>query len=163
MEHIAVINSLLQKSDYLEAAKLLQQCSAEAIATVLKQFHEQHNFVVHSISLLTREIKPNFTYQDFHQAWLPPLDPSLLHRTATGVSASYFPFPTRVINGINTHNPNQIISIGLMGATSADLQQLQKNQAILNVEKIRHDQIEKVSTKVGETLFFMCRDDNRLG
>ena len=39
----------------------------------------------------------------------------------------------------------------------------QKYQQILDTERIRHDQIEKVSSKIGDTDFFICKDDNILG
>ena len=130
--------------------------------------HEAIQFKIYSVSVLKRELNPNLSYADFHQAWLPPMDKKDITVTSTGVSVQYFPFPVRVINAVNVKNDKEIISIGLMGATKQDIANLQSGSTdqykkTLKTEAIRHDQIEKVSTKVGDTDFFECKDDNNLG
>jgi len=156
----------IQAQDFNSAAQQLLNCNQQEIAQALQKMSQIDNFKVTAISVLKRELQPNYSYNDFHTAWLPPLDPKDISSTATGVSANYFHFPVRVLNGINVANDKEIISIGLMNISKSDLIKLQSktaHQNILKTEAMRHDQISKVAQKIGETIYFECKDDNRLG
>ncbi|MCX5924119.1 MAG: hypothetical protein NTZ68_01720 [Candidatus Dependentiae bacterium] len=158
----------IKSQDFQSAAQILSSYNQQEIVIALQAMHEAIQFKVHSISILKRELNPNTSYDDFHQAWLPPIDKKDVTITSTGVSVHYFPFPVRVINAVNIKNDKEIISIGLMGATKQDIENLQSSSTdqykkTLRTETARHDQIEKVSTKVGNTDFFECKDDNNLG
>lgn len=156
------ILTMIQSSQYEQAADALLQCNKEEITAMLQNLNS-NNFQVNSISLLRRKLKPGFSYKDFYNAWLPPIPASQITHTDQGIQASYFPFPVRIINGFNAENSNEIISIGLMAATESDIQELQYDKELLKTEAMRHDQIKKISRKVGSTLFFSCNDDNNLG
>jgi hypothetical protein len=158
----------IKEQDFNTAAQLLGNCSQGEVVAALQAMHEAIQFKVHSVSILKRELKPNVSYDDFHQAWLPPMDKKDITMTSTGVLVHYFPFPVRVINAVNIKNDKEVISIGLMGATRQDIEKMQssstdQDKKILKTETVRHDQIEEVSTKVGDTDYFECKDDNNLG
>lgn len=160
--------NFIEQQDFDKAAYFLSTLSPQEISDFLQKMHEAISFKVHSVSVLKRQLKPNHSYNDFHKAWLPPLDQKDITSTPTGVSAHYFPFSVRVINAVNIKNPTEIISIGLMGASKQDLETLQSNTnaasaQTLKTEATRHTEIEKVSIKVAETEFFECKDDNILG
>jgi len=160
----------MQAQDFNSAAQLLKNLSEQETAQALQALWEFQNFAVNSVSVLKRELKDGHSYNDFHTAWLPPLDKKDITTTSTGVSAHYFPYPVRVINAINIANDKEIISIGLMHLKKEDILKMQSanshhqdNSNLPQTNVVRHDQIGEVANKIGETIFFECKDDNRLG
>lgn len=158
----------IKKEDFKSAAQLLQDCNVDEIAQHLEHMYKAVHFKVNSISVLKRKLKDDASYNDFYHAWLPPLDKQEIKHTNTGAVASYFPFSTRVINAVNVADEQEIISIGLMSATKQEIEDLQhkqgkQNKSVLKTESVRHDEIEDVAVKIGQTQFFVCKDDNMLG
>jgi hypothetical protein len=70
------------------------------------------------ISILTRKLKPNKTFEDFQEAHVPHGE---VEKTDFGCNVSFFGVPTRVINAISCEDPSIIYSIGLSYGTIEDI------------------------------------------
>ncbi|MBS0271553.1 MAG: hypothetical protein JSR85_02765 [Proteobacteria bacterium] len=106
------------------------------------------------MAVLYRKLKPGFTFDDFYNAWLPPLgkDESLAH---------HFSAPTYVMNAQNKDDPNEIISISFMWITPEAFDNLE--QSVSESEKKRHDSIEKVAHKTQPTAIYTFKSITKLG
>ena len=110
------------------------------------------------ISVLHRKLKPGDTYEDFYQAWLPP---SLKGKDATQEAVGYFKVPVQVINAVNTNDSTDIISIGLIWATTEEIaDDIERSKS---TETLRSKKISKVADKSQETKFYQIKDVNLLG
>jgi hypothetical protein len=113
-------------------------------------------FLPSLIAVLYRKLKPESTFEDFYEAWLPPLKKGqdLAH---------YFPFPAHAINAQNKDDPTDVISIGFMWGTETELSTLEKNVDITRTEKERHDKIERVAHKAQPTATYILKNITILG
>jgi hypothetical protein len=70
------------------------------------------------IAVLHRKLKPHCTYEDFYQAWLPP---GLNGKDPTKEAVEYFKGTVQVINAVNSEDPTEIISIGILWGNPAEV------------------------------------------
>lgn len=109
------------------------------------------------ISVLYRKLKPDCTYEDFYQAWLPPI----LHgKDPKKEAVEYFHGPVQVINAVNANDPTDVISIGIVWGTPEQIQgDIERTQG---TEAQRREKILQVADKK-ETQFYYVKDVNLLG
>src|SRR5579872_4887757 len=105
------------------------------------------------IGVLHRKLKPNCTYEDFYQAWLPP---GLNGKDPTKEAVSYFKGPVQVINAVNGADPSDVISIGLVWAKQEEV--LEEIERTKDTEEQRHEKIIKVADESQETKFYYVKD-----
>ena len=110
------------------------------------------------IAVLQRKLKPNCTYEDFYQAWLPP---GLDGRDPTKEAVEYFQGPVQVINAVNTEDPTDIISIGIVWANSTEIKE--ESERVKKTEKMRGEKITKVADKIEPNKLYAVKDVNLLG
>ncbi|MBI2707233.1 MAG: hypothetical protein HYX35_02830 [Proteobacteria bacterium] len=108
------------------------------------------------VSVLFRKLKAGKTYEDFHDAWLPPL-------TKGQDIEDYYPFPVYGINGQNTDDPSDIISMGLTWAQEEQLMRKLKNFHEKESFQLRHEKITAVVDTVAGPLFYKVKDVTKLG
>lgn len=113
-----------------------------------------HLFPPPLIGVLYRKLHPGRTFEDFHQAWLPPLKEGqdLAH---------YFPAPVYVLSGQNKADPSDVITIGFCWVEEKNVDSFLEKTAL--TEKIRHDTIATVADKIGETEIYIVKDVTKLG
>ncbi len=112
------------------------------------------------VVILNRTLKPGQTFENFYEAWKPPVEcvSSEGHRH----HYHYFSWPSRVINMQNAANPNEIISLGLLYCESEE-QFHTEMKRLAATEQIRHDKIAKVADKMGENRQYFVLSDDILG
>ncbi|MBV8801986.1 MAG: hypothetical protein JO131_03290, partial [Gammaproteobacteria bacterium] len=102
-------------------------------------------------SVLFRKLKNGKTYQDFRQAWLPPVE---------NIN-QYFSVPILVINAQSIQDPSEIVSIGLVWANVQDA--IEEYKQYQETEEVRHEKIEKVTDQNATTRFCQILDIDVLG
>jgi len=110
------------------------------------------------IAVLHRKLKPNCTYKDFYEAWLPP---GLHGKDPKKEAVNYFAGPVQVINAVNINDATDIISIGIIWASSAEIDE--DVQRTAPTEAIRGEKILKVADQGKENKFYVVKDVNLLG
>jgi hypothetical protein len=110
------------------------------------------------VAVLHRKLKPDCAYEDFYQAWLPP---GLNGKDPIQEAVGYFKSPIQVINAVNAMDPTDIISIGLVWATQAEVES--DIQRTKNTEAERGEKISKVADKGQDPKFYIIKDVNLLG
>lgn len=110
------------------------------------------------VSVLHRKLKPDCSYEDFYQAWLPP---GLDGNDPTKKAVEYFKGPVQVINAVNAMDETDVISIGLVWATKEEIEN--DVARTKQTEAIRAEKISKVADKSQETKFYIIKDINFLG
>ncbi len=110
------------------------------------------------IGILHRKLKPQCTYEDFYQAWLPP---SLNGKDPKKEAVEYFKAPVQVINAVNTEDPTDIISIGIVWANPSEVEN--ESKRVENTEKIRGENISRVADKSQSNKLYVVKDVNLLG
>ncbi|MDC0535633.1 hypothetical protein OAO18_07475 [Francisellaceae bacterium] len=114
------------------------------------------------VSILYRKLHEGSTFNDFREAWLP--SEARCNQTLKGDQSylQFFPAPTRVINGVNINNPNEIISIGMTWINNQEQADKMLSLASTKNEsnQERHDSIKNVADKVSSTLYEMKSDDH---
>jgi hypothetical protein len=148
-------SELLSKQCYKEAIDLFKTVDETQQIALIAQLCEKTKPSpltfdmqgLKTISLLCRKLKSAHTYTDFYNAWLPP--GSTPH--TPDILKNYFGFHSFgcVLQAINLNQPDEITSIGLMSADKAEVFNVIKQHA--HTEYQRHENIAKVSDKVGET------------
>lgn len=103
------------------------------------------------MSILFRKLNDQKSYQDFRQAWLPPVE---------NIN-NYFDIPVQVITACNVSNTNEIVSIALIWAEPQDA--LEGYKQYQHTEQQRHDEIDKITTLSTETVFCKIIDVDVLG
>lgn len=110
------------------------------------------------ISVLQRKLKANYIYEDFYQAWLPPI---LNDKDPTKEAVGYFKEPVQVINAVNANDPTDVISIGIVWGSTEQIQgDIERTQ---ETEAQRREKISQVADKSQETKFYYVKDINLLG
>lgn len=110
------------------------------------------------VAVLNRKLKPGKVYKDFYQAWLPP---GLESKDPTKEAAHYFKGPIKVINAVNTLDPTDIISIGIIWADSAEIEA--DVERVLDSEQVREEKLLKIIDFQQENKFYKVMDINLLG
>lgn len=106
------------------------------------------------IALLYRKLKPGKTFDDFYNAWLPPLKEGQK-------LDEYFPFPTYVLHGQLKEDPSDVVSIGFMWINPNKIED--DLQSYGETESIRHQNIEKVAKKIGKSPPYIVKNVTKLG
>ncbi len=109
------------------------------------------------VSVLFRKLRPGCTYQDFHQAWLPP--EKNCKKDSDGYF-NYFHYPTTVLFAENINDKTDIVIVGLTWATPDQVNQ--ELQRIKNSEQERHDNIDKVAEKISGNIYHL-KYNHKLG
>jgi len=104
-----------------------------------------------TLSILFRKLKNEKTYQDFRQAWLPPVE---------NIN-QYFGVPILVINAQSIQDPSEIISIGLIWANVQEA--IEEYKQYQETEELRQEKIEKITDQSAETRFCQILDIDVLG
>lgn len=103
-----------------------------------------------------RKLKDGKTYQDFHQAWLPPVTNS-----AEGSPMGYFQGSVKVYNACDITDPTDVLTIALL---SGDINDVQKESIRLSeTEKLRSERVKQVADKVDETKIYQIMNIDELG
>ncbi len=112
------------------------------------------------VVILNRTLKPGQTFEDFYEAWKPPVEcvSSEGHRHRY----HYFSWPSRVINMQDAANPNEILSLGLLYCESEEHFHAEMKR-LATTEQIRHDKIAKVADKTGKNRQYFVLSDDILG
>jgi uncharacterized protein YciI len=110
-----------------------------------------------SLAVLHRKFKDGKTYDDFRQAWLPPVDNPLDKESL----ANYFHLPVKVISAVNAFDPTDIISIALIWADSETIQAESHRAAA--TEAIRRERVAEVSDKTLDPKMYTIMDIDVLG
>lgn len=108
------------------------------------------------ISILFRKLKTGKTYEDFHDAWLPP-------STNGQGAAEYYPFPVYGLNGQNKDDPSDIISMGLTWLQEEQLMKELKNMTEKEDFQVRHEKLASVTDTVAGPLYYKVKDLTKLG
>lgn len=150
---IKTIKNLLKEGKITEALDQFKALEPHQQEEMFKDFSFFLTPPTHAV-LLFRKLKDGKSYEDFHEAWLPPLKDGepLSH---------YFPIPTYVINGIKRDDPKEIASIGLVWVQDSNLEPIMDK--MLETEKIRHEKISQVADKIGPTQLYKIKDRTQLG
>lgn len=108
------------------------------LASALKKEASNHPL---TMSVLFRKLKNGKTYQDFREAWLPPVQDT----------SKYFDIPILVINAQSVQDPSEIISVGLVWANVQEA--IEGYKQYQKTEDLRHERIDKVTDQSAETRF----------
>lgn len=110
------------------------------------------------VAVLHRKLKADKSYDDFYEAWLPP---GLKGKDPRKEAVGYFPGPMQVINAVNSEDPTDIISIGLIWGTGEQMQAaLERNKS---AEASRSIEVSKVADKSQPNKIYIVQDVNQLG
>ena len=114
-----------------------------------------------AMSVLFRELHEDKSFDDFHEAWLPPQECLKPIEQYGQKFEQFFPAPTRVINAINSENPKEIISIGLHWVAE---DQVEKMMAVVygDANKVRGEKIKAIASK-GKAGVYEVKTDENLG
>ncbi len=114
-----------------------------------------------ALYVLFRQLHKDKNFEDFHEAWFPPEEHLKPIEQYGQKFEQFFPAPTRIINAVNSENPEEVISIGLHWVTEA---QLEKMMAVVHgpANKSRGARIKDVATK-GKTGIYNVKTDENLG
>ncbi|MBI2707441.1 MAG: hypothetical protein HYX35_03915 [Proteobacteria bacterium] len=106
------------------------------------------------LAVLVQKLKPGYSFEDFHQAHLPPLKKGqdLAH---------YFPYPCYVMSLQDKDNPSNIMTLGFAWLEEQKIEETFKE--IAETEKMRHDKIATVADKIGPTLVYRVKEVAKLG
>lgn len=106
-----------------------------------------------SLSILYRELHDEKEFQDFHDAWMPPVENTKPFNIGDTTYHHYAPFKTRVINAINVENPKEIISVCLTWCSEQELEQAIKELTPSKANSQRHDSIATVAEKISSKFY----------
>lgn len=110
------------------------------------------------VAVLHRKLKPGKVYEDFYQAWLPP---GLEGKDPTEEAVEYYKGPVEVINAVNTKDPTDIISIGIIWSNYVEVEE--DIERVKDSEQMRGEKISKVADSSQENKFYEVMDNNLLG
>ncbi|OGT60160.1 MAG: hypothetical protein A3E85_04200 [Gammaproteobacteria bacterium RIFCSPHIGHO2_12_FULL_45_12] len=143
----------------------LESNNKQAVLAELFQKSEYHRTPA-MVSVLRRRLHDNQSFKDFYQAWFPSEDMCNKVEMAGQVYQQHFETPVRVINAINSNDPNEIISVGITWVANKEEEQglweYIKN-ATMGEDKnneLRHDRIEEVAEGELLGIFHVETDDN---
>ena len=147
-----------------EFESLTAQEKESTLATLFQ--HSQHHTMPYMISVLQRHLHSGKEFDDFHQAWLPPTEYCKPVTEGDIHYPQYFAAPTRVINAVCMHNPNEIISVGLTWIHTPE--QAQAMTAFGRGETIpgsqeRSERVGQVAEKIGQTKICIVKSDDNIG
>lgn len=156
-----------QNKNFSKAQKcfdVLSDVDKQSVLAELFQKSEYHRKPL-MVSVLRGKLHDGKSFDDFYQAWLPEdlCNPIEIHGQ---IYQQGFPTPVRVINAINTNNPNEIVSIGITWVSNKEeeqgfwdyLDKVTKGEDEIN--EIRHDRIKQVADRELLGLFRIETDDN---
>lgn len=157
-----------QAKDFAEAQKQLAglgEADQQALLAELYQKSEYHRQPV-MVSVLRGEIHEGKSFEDFYQAWLPSEEMRDQQTVHGQMYQHHFPVPVRVMNAVNIHNPNDVVSIGMTWVSSKEEEQAlwesvnKTEQGKNENNEARHDKIEGVADRELLGLFKVESDDN---
>lgn len=110
------------------------------------------------MSVISRKLKENCTYDDFYQAWLP-LD--LNGKNPKQEAVGYYHGPVQIINAVNANDPNDILTVCLIwGSQEEIMKDVERTKA---TDDQRHKSQIRVVDKGQDTKFYCVKDVNLLG
>ena len=121
-EQVSEFWKSFQKKD-LEAAQkhldLLQEDEKLAILSDLYQKSRFHRRPI-IVSALKRVLHEGQSFDDFYKEWFPEEKNTSPIEIGGEIFQQHFPVPVRVINGVNTKNSKEILSIGITWVCSEE-------------------------------------------
>lgn len=132
-------NDWLANSDQTLSNSSQENDTKNFLTAELKK--EANNHKPLTMSVLFRKLKNEKTYQDFREAWLPPVKDT----------TKYFGVPILVINAQSVQDPSEIISVGLIWANVQEA--IEEYKQYQETEDLRHEKIDKVTDQSAETRF----------
>lgn len=160
-----MIFNAIENNDFESAITQLEALSKEERKSVLKQVLPflKHDYDLackpQSMVVLRRQLKPGKTYQDFHKAWLPPVD---AHASLSGEKQyDYFHSSVRVINGIDPKTPEQFSTVLLSTASLTELTTEYTKYA--KTEALRHEALKDIVEHVDSACLCEVQDSNYFG
>jgi hypothetical protein len=150
---------------YTQAADAFVALSGDEQAAILENLfeHARDAQMPHSISVLYRKLHDGKTYDDFHEAWLPPESLSSPHELGGRKYHGYFPGHIRVVSAVNMHDPDEVITVGLHWMKDDEAEQKFTEVMALEKKAQRGEQIKKVADKVGKAGLYKVVGDDNLG
>ncbi len=154
--------------NFTEALQQFKQLDSEQQQAIFEQLYQQsgHANMPFMISVLRRTLHEGQSFDDFYRSWEP--DPSACQPVVEGNTGyrQYFPVSTRVVNGINIADQNDIISIGFTWVKNEEEKQGlydyidSASQGKEQTNEARRDNIHKVADGGLIGLFVVEKDDN---
>lgn len=153
------------KKSYGKAAAAFTELDRDKQVDVLENLfeHARDAQMPHSLSVLYRKLHDGKTYDDFHEAWLPPKSLCHPHELGGRTYHRYFPGHIRVVNAINLNDPSEVISIGLHWMQDSEAEQIMTEAMALEKKAQRGERIKQVADQVGEAGFYKVVGDDNLG
>lgn len=153
----------LNEQDFPQALELFNKLTNEQQIDLLKQLHYQTREAKTpiAVSVLYRELHEDKTFEDFHNAWMPPQEAMQPIKVGDKLYYQFFDTPVRVINAVSMENPKEIVSIGLVWANSEE--EFKKGLEKATQDKnnsLRGDNIGTVATKISAKIYTVSSDTN---
>ncbi len=159
-----------KNKDFRQAQQSLASLSEVEAENILSELYKKSECQQKPVmvSVLRRELQDDKNFSDFYNSWYPSAEmckPIEQH----GLSyAQHFPTPVRVLNAINIHKPNEIISVGITWVANEEAEKElwayidKASQGEDKNNETRHQRISK--TADGELLgLFKVETDDNLG
>ncbi len=104
-----------------------------------------------------RQLKAGKSYEDFRDAWLPPVDNSA-DKTSL---ASYFHGPVKIFNAAAIDDPTHIITVAIVSGSLEHIQQ--EAERVAASEALRSKKMRKVADKTADTRLYKIMNVDELG
>lgn len=153
--------SQFENQDFTQALDTFDALSQDEQKNVLKQlfYQSREAKMPIAVSVLYRKLHDGKTFDDFYNAWMPPKDAMEPFEVGEKTYYQFFDTPVRVINAINMHDPQEIVSIGLVWSDSEE----QFKQSLAKASKAddnvtRGDSVATVADKVSAKIYKVSAD-----
>lgn len=105
-----------EQESFDDALAALKQMDDASQRQVLRELHQKscYHMMPTVLSVHRRTLKEGKAFDDFRKAWYPPTAYTNPMACSGQAFAQYFPVPARVINATNMHDPNDVLSVGLL-------------------------------------------------
>lgn len=141
-------NEANEQNDWLANADQKNEAKNFLASTITTEENKNNPL---TLSVLFRKLKNEKTYQDFREAWLPPVQDT----------SKYFGMPVLVINAQSVQDPSEIISVGLIWANVQEA--INEYMQYQKTEELRHEKIDKITEQSAETRFCQILNIDILG
>lgn len=154
-----------EQQDYAQAIDSFDKLNKDEKIQLLKQLYYQAREAKApvAISVNYRKLHENQTFNDFYNAWMPPIEATRPFKIGNKIYFNHFETPIRVINAVNMQDPSEVVSIGLVWCNSeaefdAGLQRVIDSEA----NQIRADSISDVAEQTSSKIY-KVKTDTQLG
>lgn len=151
-----------EKQNFSQALNIFSQLDKEEQEAIFQQLYylsREANTPI-AISVLYRKLHDGKTFEDFYNAWLPPIEYSKPFKVGNKLYYHYSNIPTRVINAVSATDSTEIISIGMLWGTEKEVEKLFEQVKNDNSNQVRHDKISEVADKITAKTYVVKSDLN---